>query len=141
MSARPFFGVVVLLVVLGAGCASEVPVERLEGDAATATGYALADVSGARDGAQTTARFVFEEPGAEDLILEVTLGYDPQPVLVAGSWSRGATRGTVHAETVRFVGGQGQGPSVGGTYRLERDSVARFRVHVPLTRIEDGWTP
>lgn len=124
-----------------AGCSSEVPVERLVDGEAVATGFAVTDVSGERDGDRTAARIVFED-GPRRLVLDITLAYDPQPVLARGEWTMGDESGPVQAEVVRFVGGQGEGPSVGGVYRLDDLSGAsRFRVRVPLTRIESSWNP
>lgn len=139
MSMRVAIGMLVFLLLVG--CGSDAPVERLDGDAPTTTAYTLAEATGDRDGAQTSARFVFTASGEDDLVLDVVLGYDPQPTLVSGSWHRGAVAGDVRSEGVRFVGGQGEGPSVGGTYRLEDASGPRFRVTLPLTRVGGGWGP
>lgn len=138
---KTFLGLSLMTVLLAVGCGTDAPVERLDGDEATLTAYRLAEATGERDGAQTQARFVFRASGEDDLVLDVTLGYDPQPTLVSGSWHRGAIAGDVRSEGVRFVGGQGEGPSVGGTYRLEDASGPRYRVTLPLTRVAGGWGP
>lgn len=101
---------------------------------------------GERDGATTQARLTFLGPGSLELVLDLEIGYDPQPVLSGGSWTyqgpTGEGSGTVVAEAVTFSGGQGEGASVGGLYVLEDASGPRFRVDLPLTAIQTpGWTP
>lgn len=130
-----------LALIVLAGCATDAPVESLDGGSSVPTDFALREATGARDGARTAATFVFDAPDGRTLRLDLTLGYDPQPELVAGSWTLGDDGGTVHAEAVRFVGGQGEGPSVGGVYRLDDGQVSRFRVRLPLTRVGGGWSP
>ena len=127
-----------LALLLFAGCgADEARVENLV--TGRPTTFELHSVQGDRDGARTTARVVFQG-AAEQLEVNRTRGYDPQPELVEGTWRLGDESGTVYGESVRFVGGQGQGPSVGGSYVLNDESGSRFRVHLPLTRIESGWS-
>ena len=94
--------------------------------------------TGARDGDRTAATFVFDGPQGT-LELDVTLAYDPQPVMAEGAWTLDGEGGTVRAESVRFVGGQGEGPSMGGVYVLESNGRSRFRVHLPLVAVETTW--
>jgi len=132
--------ILALLLVL-VGCAADVPVEEFVDGQAAPTDFVLAKVSGDRDGDRTAARVVFED-GARQLVLDITLAYDPQPVLALGEWTLGDESGPVQAEVVRFVGGQGEGPSVGGVYRLDTlEGDSRFRVNVPLTPVEESWGP
>lgn len=104
----------------------------------------LAYVEGERDGAMSRAKFHFGG-GSTELHVELLVAYDPQPTLADGSWTyRGPTgtgEGPVRAESVRFVGGQGEGVSVGGVYLLLEDGHSRFRVSLPLTSIAPAWNP
>ena len=92
-------------------------------------------IEGQRDGARTRSVVTLDLGDGSELRLEFVLAYDPAPVLAEGSWSSRASGGTVQAESVRFVGGQGDGPSVGGSYLLLEGGEARFRVNLPLSRI------
>ena len=107
---------------------------------ATADGYEVLtveswNIDGLRDGARTRALVVLTLGDGRELQFELVLDYDPAPVLTQGSWSSGGAGGTVQAEAVRFVGGQGDGPSVGGQYLLLENGEPRFRVVLPLSRI------
>jgi hypothetical protein len=65
--------------------------------------------------------------------LEVS--YDPRPVLSAGHWSYDGTSsgdGTVVERSMKFFGGQAEGPSLGGRFRLDQDNRPRFRIRLPL---------
>jgi hypothetical protein len=104
----------------------------------------LAHWEGERDGAMSRATFHFGGRSAE-LHLDLHIAYDPQPTLAEGNWTyRGPTgtgEGPVRAESVRFVGGQGEGISVGGVYLLLEAGHSRFRVSLPLTAIAPAWNP
>jgi hypothetical protein len=77
-----------------------------------------------------------------DLLVET----NPLPVLVEGAWvdldADGAGSGTLRAEDLHFLGGQGGRPSLGGRLTLEDAAGAdRFRLvlpPVPLTPIRPG---
>ena len=128
----------------GAGGADAVRIEELLESGPAELDLVLASVDGQRDGAQSRATFHFSGASTE-LHLDLVLEYDPQPVLSSGTWNyRGPTgtgEGTVRAESVRFVGGQGEGVSVGGVYLLEEEGSSRFRVRLPLTSIAQAWRP
>lgn len=129
----------------GSGAADEATrIEELLESGPAPLDVELASVDGERDGAQSRAVFLFGGHSTE-LRLELVLAYDPQPVLSWGEWSyRGPTgtgEGTVRAESVRFVGGQGEGVSIGGVYVLEENGHSRFRVRLPLTSIAPSWSP
>jgi hypothetical protein len=87
---------------------------------------------------QATATFTF----ADGERLEVTLDviYDPTPSLGAGTWVLGGetpASGRAVAESVKFLGGQGQGASVGGRFRLEENDTPRFRVVIPARPMDE----
>lgn len=93
-------------------------------------------MSGQRDGAQTKARALLILGTGQTLQIDLTLEYDPKPLLAGGSWNMGEESGTLTAEIIRFVGGQGEGPSVGGAYVLvDARNLPRYRVTLPLTPI------
>ena len=123
------------LLISACGTNANPTVER-----ATANGYESLTVEswsigGQRDGARTRALVDLTLGDGREMRLELVLAYDPAPVLAEGSWASGGSGGTVLAESVRFVGGQGDGPSVGGLYLMVEDGEPRFRVNLPLSRI------
>jgi hypothetical protein len=93
-------------------------------------------ISGKRDGAQTSATAVFTLEDGRDLRVELSVVYNPTPALGAGQWKLGEDGGVVMAESLKFLGGQGEGPSLGGRFRLEGDDGPRYRVTLPLRPLE-----
>lgn len=96
-------------------------------------------ISGARDGATTHARAVIVLNDGDSLHIDLNVGYNPAPVLASGNWRRSGTaqeEGEVVAESLKFLGGQGSGPSVGGRFRLERLGNPRLRVVLPAQPLE-----
>ena len=122
-----------LLSACGSGTGPTV--DRAVGSAYESVVIESWSIDGQRDGARTRADLNFWLADGQQLRLNILLAYDPAPVLEDGNWSLGASRGTISAEAVRFVGGQGDGPSVGGRYLLLEDGIRRFRVTIPLTPI------
>jgi hypothetical protein len=97
------------------------------------------DITGKRDGGTTRAVAIITRENGDRLYLTLKVTYDPKPVLDAGYWRLEGTRvdsGTVHAESLRFLGGQSEGPSLGGRFRLEGNGRPRFRVVLPLRTVE-----
>jgi hypothetical protein len=128
----------VMLVTLLAGCGGESgpTVMRLVGASPGLVEVTSWTLDGSRDGATTraTARLVLAS--GETMTLDLELSYDPTPVLAGGRWQVGDQGGSVTAEHIRFVGGQGEGPSVGGDYVLvDERMLPRFRVQLPLTPV------
>jgi hypothetical protein len=94
-------------------------------------------ITGKRDGAQTDAAAIFTLQDERELRLELTVVYNPTPSLGSGRWQLGDEAGIVVAESIKFLGGQGQGPSLGGRFRLdEEDGHPRFRVTLPVDLLE-----
>jgi hypothetical protein len=93
-------------------------------------------IAGAREGAVTRAlaTVALEDGGAIEIELHVY--YNPTPALASGRWTLGAEGGDVSAESIRFLGGQGEGPSLGGRFRLEQGGSPRFRVTLPSRPVE-----
>jgi hypothetical protein len=110
-------------------------VERVTTDGYESLTVESWSIEGQRDGARTRALVSLTLGDGRQLRLELVLAYDPAPVLAEGNWSSGGAGGTIQAEAVRFVGGQGDGPSVGGRYLMLENGESRFRVNLPLSRI------
>jgi hypothetical protein len=120
------------------GCADRASprVEAWRGDGWAELAVRDYRIAGARDGAVTraVATVALEDGGAIEIELRVF--YNPTPVLESGRWTLGAEGGDVSAESIRFLGGQGEGPSLGGRFRLEHDGRPRFRVTLPSRPVE-----
>jgi hypothetical protein len=101
-------------------------------------------IEGKRDGAVTQAVATFTLAGGDHVRVSFEIVYNPTPALGNASWSadgENAGAGTVRSESVRFLGGQGEGPSLGGRFLLESDGAARFRVVLPLRPVsQNDWS-
>ncbi len=96
-------------------------------------------IDGKRDGAQTHATAAFTLQDDRELRIEFSVVYNPTPSLAAGHWQMGDAGGEVVAESIKFLGGQGEGPSLGGRLRLEWKGSPRFLATLPLRPLEqDG---
>jgi hypothetical protein len=96
------------------------------------------EISGGRDGASTHALATLEFEKSRRLHLDFEVVYNPTPALGEGHWTlegAGQASGEIVAESVRFVGGQGEGPSIGGRYQLNENGSPRFRVELPLRSV------
>ena len=130
----------VFFVLLFGGCANndEPGLDELGNDLyqpRTVTNY---QVSGKRDGATTQVFIIFQLENDERLQLELEITYNPVRVLRSGHWKidgEESSSGNVQAKSLKFLGGQGEGPSLGGRFQLEDNSQPRFRVFIPLRPI------
>lgn len=140
-------GILVLLfcAALAPGCGStqEARVEELSSTGAYPLPVTLAAAEGGRDGYRTQVTFRFEGGTDTELVVELTLAVNPQATLEGGRWQyvgpTGRAHGEVTAESLRFVGGQGEGASVGGVFVLQEGGTPRFRVTLPLTSTGHGY--
>ena len=92
-------------------------------------------ISGARDGANTHAVGTFTMADGDHIRVELEVSYNPAPELASGRWQREGRRsgeGSVHAESLKFLGGQGATPSVGGRFRLDQEGSPLMRVTMPV---------
>ena len=139
------FMLVPLFVLMG-GCSgkSEPQVEVWEDGVYRSAVVGAYEVSGKRDGAVTRVSAELKLATGERLRLELEVRYDPQPVLGTARWTlddnQGAA-GDVRTESLKFLGGQGEGPSFGGRFRLEENGTPRYRVVLPLRPVDQPeWT-
>ncbi len=139
------FHFLVLLVLFG-GCSgrNEPRLEVWEDGVYQPRAVSAYEIDGKRDGATTIAVAVLTLESGERLRLELVVVYDPTPALGSGHWSLDGTQagaGEVRAESVRFLGGQSEGPSLGGRFRLDENGSPRFRVVLPLRPVgRPNWT-
>ncbi|HKW15573.1 MAG TPA: hypothetical protein VJS69_13890 [Candidatus Krumholzibacteria bacterium] len=128
------------LVVLG-GCSgsSKPSVELMENGVyrpEKVSGYSIA---GARDGATTHATGTFTMADGDTIRVGLEVTYNPTPELARGHWQRRGRmsgEGPVHAESLKFLGGQGATPSVGGRFRLDQEGSPLMRVTMPTQPLE-----
>ncbi len=142
-----FGPITVLLVCLQFGCGgdAEPKIEAWQNEAFLPITVSDYQTEGKRDGATTVVLAKFNLDSGDRLELTLELFYDPTPVLAAGRWSMQGNQpasGDVFAEHLRFTGGQGDGISVGGRFRLEERGVMRYRVELPMRTIgRESWDP
>ena len=130
----------VFLFLLFGGCANndEPKLEEFVNDLyqpRTVTNY---QVSGKRDGTTTQVFIIYQLENDERLQLELEITYNPVPVLRSGYWKidgMESNSGNVQAKSLKFLGGQGDWPSVGGCFQLEDDFQPRFQAFIPLRPI------
>ena len=95
--------------------------------------------SGARDGATTHAVGVFTMADGDHIRVELEVSYNPAPTLNSGHWQRDGHmtgEGSVRVESLKFLGGQGGTPSVGGRFTLDQEGAPRMRVTMPVQPLE-----
>ena len=93
---------------------------------------------GTRKGETTQVFIIFQFENDERAQLELEVTYNPIPILSSGHWridGNKSSAGDVRAISLKFLGGQGDGPSLGGSFQLEESSKPRFRVVIPLRPI------
>ena len=135
----------VFIILLSGGCTNnDEPLfdELVNGvyESRTVTNY---QVNGMRDGATTQVSIKFVLENGEQVQLKLEVVYNPTPILRSGFWrldGKQSGSGNVKAKSIKFLGGQGEGPSLGGRFELEEGSRSRFRVVVPLRPVnKPNW--
>ena len=131
----PSGAILSVLLALVAGCsASNAPrLETWTGEAWTTLAISALEISGRREGAETNASVDLVTEDGRRIQMQLKVSYNPTPVLAAGRWQCDDESGDIVAETLKFLGGQAEGPSLGGRFRLEVSGTPRFRVTIPLT--------
>lgn len=142
MSAHPpiarLSALAALLALAGCGPSEPALLAKAEkGWAPTAFHFDRAE--GQRDGARTKASYFFAGPDSAWLELRVTVEVEPEPTLTFGRWyleepGREKT-GSARTTKLRFLGGQGGPPSIGGDFLLREGSEERYRLVLPPTPI------
>ena len=132
--------VCVFLILLFGGCTNndEPGLDELINDLYQPRNVTNYQVSGKRDGATTQVFIIFQFKNDERLQLELEIAYNPIPALRSGHWKidgKESSSGNVQAKSLKFLGGQGEGPSLGGRFQLEDNFQPRFRVFIPLRPI------
>lgn len=133
-----------LLLVLACARNAGPSVEAWKNGAYEALTVSSYTIEGRRDGEATQAVATFTLATGQHLRVVFDVVYNPTPALGEGRWEidgENANRGAVRAESVRFLGGQGQGPSLGGRFLLEGDDAPQFRVVLPLRPVRrNDWS-
>jgi hypothetical protein len=97
----------------------------------------LGNARGTRDGDRLSAQLLITD-SSNVLTLDLHFQVTPPTRLESGVWkfSRG-TSGRVEAKSITFLGGQSDGPSLGGTFDLlDPQGRALYRVHLPTTPLK-----
>ena len=93
---------------------------------------------GVRDGALTQAYITYEFEDYNSIQLKLEVTYNPTPILSSGYWKildSDSIGGYIRANSLKFLGGQAEAPSLGGTFELKENFQTRFKVIVPLRPI------
>ncbi len=141
--AAPYL-IPLLLTLAACGGPKEATVEAWLDSAWTPIAVNDYSIDGRRDGKTTKAVASFVLQDGAQLIVEVEVFYNPQPILSAGHWSyTGETslEGTVIERSMKFFGGQAEGPSLGGRFRLDHQGQPQFRIVLPLRPISRPTWP
>jgi hypothetical protein len=123
------------LLLVACGGSEEPAVEVWNNDAWAPLAVMSYTIDGKRDGQVTRAVATFGLPTDAHLVAEFEVSYDPQPVLGTSRWryeGDPAGTGPIVERSMMFFGGQGEGPSLGGHFRLDQDGEPRFRIFLPL---------
>jgi hypothetical protein len=129
-------GVVLLIlcIVLGSCAKPHAPLDDLAGYQDLSR-FTIQSVHGVRDGDRLAAQVMVSDSSSIFTIdLHFAIGSPTRFESGSWRWSRptGETHGTVVARSVTFLGGQDDGPSIGGTFDLLGDFL-RARLTLPLT--------
>ncbi len=125
----------VMIVMAGCSGTDSPLVEVWRGGTWTPLTISTLDISGRREGAETNAAVNLMAEDGRRIEMQLKVTYNPTPVLAAGRWRCGDESGDIVAETLKFLGGQAEGPSLGGRFRLEVSGTPHFRVTIPSTTL------
>ncbi len=130
--------------LLASGCAPTSPgLERYEGSEWVEVGPVVVEsMSGQRDGADVRANGVFTH-GEDRMTLSLEFVLGPPARFVRGTHnSRIAgqvVESPVSSESVTFLGGQSDAPSIGGVFLFENPADgSRYRLRFPPTLLDSG---
>jgi hypothetical protein len=126
-----------IFCLLLAGCAhSNRPALQDQSGREDLSRFTIQSVHGVRNGDRLAAQVLISD-SSSILTLDLHFAIGSPTTLETGNWrwSRpsGALNGTVSARSVTFLGGQDDGPSIGGTFDLVGTEGPIYRVTLPLT--------
>jgi hypothetical protein len=144
MVRRSFWHLLASVLVLG-GCAKHdrKPLEDLSGHA-DLSAFKIQSVRGVRDGDRLSAQVLISD-SSSILTLDLHFAIGSPTTLDSGAWqwsrSGRLLNGAIAARSVTFLGGQDDGPSIGGTFDLTNGGNALYRVNLPLTLLPRSFRP
>lgn len=123
------------ILALASGCARKRPVlEDLVGREDLSS-FKIHSVTGVRDGDKLSAQVLISD-SSSILTLDLHFAIGSPTTLASGTWqwsrSSGRKSGLIAANSITFLGGQDDGPSIGGTFELT-GTPNSYRVNLPLT--------
>jgi hypothetical protein len=113
--------------------------ERIDGSQPVELPLKFVSLSGVRDGDAVRADLKFAE-GGDSALINVVLHLGPPAQLSTGSWrmtsANGSSEGSTTCDSLTYLGGQGDVPSMGGVFVLH-DAAGRsvYRITMPPTPI------
>ncbi len=129
--------VVVIGVIIAAGCARQAPVVEDVGGGRDVSRLKLERMRGTRDGDRLAVRAeIGDYAGKIRMNLQFEVGVPTR--LVSGTWSGWGGEGSVRERSVTFLGGQSGPPSLGGRFDLlsAKGSVL-YRVTIPVQELRE----
>jgi hypothetical protein len=130
-----------LLLLIACGMPKQLSVEDLN-HREDFSGTRMMTLRGARDGDLLDAEAMFS---GRSLLLTIKMRFaiGAPTTLMSGTWVRTLAdgkmeTGSMSARSVSFTGGQGNPPSIGGTFDLlDAAGVRKYRVVLPLLELRD----
>jgi hypothetical protein len=132
---------ILIVVLILAACANEeYSFERIDGENRIVLPLKFDTLSGVRDGETVRAAVRFRNAG-DSAEIDLVLHLGPPAQCTSGTYHvsiDGATRdGPVTCNSLTFLGGQADQPSIGGTFTLnDANGVALYRVTFPNTTMQ-----
>ena len=137
------FFVCITLAMLGCNNKDEPFIQELDNNMNETITILDYQVTGKRDGEISEGNYNFILNNGKEIQLYLQVSYNPTPVLKSGFWNLIGPKprsGKVRTKSLKFLGGQGESPSIGGSFELLEDSKPRFLVFIPLRPIQEpNW--
>lgn len=126
-----------VLVLAGCRGRDTHPVQNLNGGQDVSR-FVLTSVRGTRDGDRLDVRAMFGDGGGASIRVDMHFIIGVPTRLESGAWVGLGGAGGVREQSMTFLGGQSEPPSVGGRFELiGTDSGARYRVTIPLQELKN----
>jgi hypothetical protein len=141
MNRALIFFLVLLTATSSCGRPREAYVALVEENAESILPLRLVSVAGLRQGYQADARMIFTGTATMDsLIIDMEFAPGVPTKFVRGQyrWTQSGQvmTGDLMCRVIEFQGGQGDPPSVGGTFTIMREDIGTCKVYVPTTAME-----